>query len=75
MPSSRRPRPLPPARRDTLTHSASPGHHRLVTWRRKNESPITRDEVSQLILMLMRMDWKQNLILDEMDIDHGQAQY
>ncbi|MFO7572027.1 MAG: hypothetical protein R6W48_05420 [Gaiellaceae bacterium] len=44
-----------------------------MSWRRRKEVPVTRDEVSQL--MLMRMDWKLNLILEEMDIDGGQAPY
>jgi hypothetical protein len=56
-----------------LTGIAGRGHHRCVSWRRRKEVPITRDEVSQLILMLMRMDWKLSLILEEMDIDGGQA--
>ena len=31
--------------------------------------------VTQLILMIMRMDWKLNLILEELDIDYGEAPY
>lgn len=50
-----------------------PGHHREVARQRKTETPITRDEVTDLILMLMRMDWKLNLILEELNIDHGEA--
>ena len=49
------------------------GHYRRVTWRRRKEVPITRDEVTQLILILMRMDWKLNLILEEMGLDYGEA--
>jgi hypothetical protein len=44
-----------------------------VAWLRKKETPITRDEVTDLILVLMRMDWKLNLIL-ELNIDHGEAE-
>ncbi|HLG08118.1 MAG TPA: hypothetical protein VI409_05550 [Gaiellaceae bacterium] len=45
-----------------------------MAWRRKKETPITRDEVTQL-LMIMRMDWKLTLILEELDIDYGEAPY
>ena len=65
-------RPLP-ARRDTLTTAALDGHHRRVAWRSRKETPITRDEVTHLILMIMRIDWKLNLILEELEIDHGEA--
>jgi len=41
--------------------------------RRVKETPITRDEVTHLIRMIMRMDWKLNLILEELEIDHGEA--
>jgi hypothetical protein len=56
-----------------LTLLVGPGHHRDVAWLRKKETPITRDEVTDLILVLMRMDWKLNLIL-ELNIDHGEAE-
>jgi hypothetical protein len=56
-----------------LTCASSRGHHRSVGWRQRKETPITRDEVTQLILMIMRMDWKLNLILEELGIDDGQA--
>jgi hypothetical protein len=34
--------------------------------------PIT-SEVSDLIRMMMRIDWKLDLILEELEIDDGQA--
>lgn len=57
-----------------MTTTAPGGHHQWVAWRRKKETPITRDEVTQL-LMIMRMDWKLTLILEELDIDYGEAPY
>lgn len=49
------------------------GHYRRVTWRRKKEVPITRDEVNDLIRLLMGMDWKLDRIMEEMGIEDGQA--
>jgi hypothetical protein len=43
-----------------------------VSGRRRKEPPITRDEVSDLISLLMRMDWKLNLILEELGVDFGE---
>jgi hypothetical protein len=44
-----------------------------VAWPRKKEPPITRDEVTQLMLFVMTMDWKLSRMLEEMGIDDGEA--
>ena len=36
--------------------------------------PITRDEVTSLIALLMRMDWKLDLILEELEIGDGEEE-
>ena len=36
--------------------------------------PITRDEVTYLIALLMRMDWKLDLILEELEIESGEEE-
>jgi hypothetical protein len=38
-----------------------------------HQLPITSEEFSDLIKMMMRIDWKLDLILEELEIDHGQA--
>jgi hypothetical protein len=45
-----------------------------VSWRRKKDTPITRTEVSDLIRLLMGMDWKLDRIMEEMGIENGEAQ-
>ena len=36
--------------------------------------PLTREEVTQLIAMFMRIEWKLDLILEELEIDHGEEE-
>ena len=36
--------------------------------------PLTRDEVPQLIAMFMRIEWKLDLVLEEMEIDYGEEE-
>jgi hypothetical protein len=36
--------------------------------------PITRDEVTSLIALLMRVDWKLDLILEELEIESGEEE-
>jgi hypothetical protein len=43
-------------------------------FRRPEPPPITRDEFTHLIALLMRMDWKLDLILEELEIDHGEEE-
>ena len=43
--------------------------------RRPSEPPpLTRDEVTQLIAMFMRIEWKLNLVLEELEIDYGEEE-
>ena len=39
--------------------------------RRSEPPPLTREEATQLIAMFMRMEWKLDLILEEMEIGFG----
>jgi len=45
-----------------------------VWRRRKEETPITRDEVTDLIRLLLRMDWKIDRIMDELGIRDGEEE-
>lgn len=36
--------------------------------------PLSREEVTQLIAMFMRIEWKLDLVLEEMEIDHGEEE-
>ena len=36
--------------------------------------PITREEWSDLLAFIMRMDWKLDLILQELEIEHGEEE-
>jgi hypothetical protein len=36
--------------------------------------PLTRDEVTQLIAMFTRIEWKLDLILDELEIGRGEEE-
>jgi hypothetical protein len=42
--------------------------------RRSKDSPITRDEVSDLIRLLTGMDWKLDRIMEELGIGNGETQ-
>ena len=42
--------------------------------RRSEPPPLTREEATQLIAMFMRMEWKLDLILEEMEIDFGEEE-
>ena len=37
-------------------------------------SPLTREEVTHLIALLTRVDWKLDQIMEEMGIDHGEEE-
>jgi hypothetical protein len=44
-------------------------------FRRSSDPPaITRDEVTYLIALLMRVDWKLDLILEELEIHGGEEE-
>ncbi len=43
-------------------------------FRRKGPLPVTRDEVTDIIRMIMRIDWKLDLILEELEIDDGEEE-
>ena len=44
-------------------------------FRRPSEPPpLTREEVTQLIVMFMRIEWKLDLVLAEMEIDYGEEE-
>jgi hypothetical protein len=45
-----------------------------VSWPSKKERPITRDEVTDLIRLLMGMDWKLDRIIEELGIENGETQ-
>ena len=42
--------------------------------RRAKETPIARDEVTDLIRMLMGMDWKVDQIMGELGIENGETE-
>jgi len=42
--------------------------------RRVKETPITRDEVTDLIRMLMGMAWKVDRIMEELGIENGETE-
>ena len=44
-----------------------------MSWRQKKDTPITRAEVSDLIRLLMGMDWKLDRIMEELGIENGEA--
>lgn len=46
---------------------------RVMFRRAPPEVPFTSEEFSDLIRMMMQIDWKLNLILEELEIDHGQT--
>jgi hypothetical protein len=37
-------------------------------------APLTREEVTHLIALPMRVDWKLDQIMEEMGIDHGEEE-
>jgi hypothetical protein len=45
-----------------------------VFGRPSKEPPITREEVTDLIVLLMGIDWKLQRILEELEIDDGQEE-
>jgi len=42
--------------------------------RRAEPPPLTREEVTQLIAMFMRIEWKLNLVLEELEIEYGEEE-
>jgi hypothetical protein len=57
-----------------LTIPAPGGHYLRVVWRRSREHPISRDEMSALIRLLMGTDWKLDRIIEELGIENGEAE-
>ena len=57
-----------------LDSEATWWHHSDVLRRPSKPLPLTRDEVTQLIAMFMRIEWKLDLVLEEMEIDYGQEE-
>jgi len=48
-----------------------------MSWmfrRRREPPPLTREEVSGLIVLLMGIDWKLERIMEELEIDDGREE-
>jgi len=46
----------------------------IVFRRPSDPPPFTREEFDSLLLMIMRMDWKLDQILEESGIDYGEEE-
>jgi hypothetical protein len=62
------------ARTDISTGRWAAGRIVEVFRRPSEPPPLTRDEVTQLIAMFMRIEWKLDLVLEELEIDYGEEE-
>jgi len=49
-------------------------HHGTMFRRRSDPPPMSRMEWNALLAMIMRMDWKLDQIMEELEVDHGEEE-